>query len=98
MHCAHPLLGTVWLSAAFGVSLAIAPSDTVFAVASRTPDSPKVRQLSRRTIAEVGRTRVVAFRVQTPADVDRMPDSTVSDPNALEVVVDPMIAAGERMG
>ena len=66
-------------------------------VARAEPDPSPVATLTDRTIAEMGRTSVIPFRV-TPADSDRAFRARVEDPELLLVVREPSALSGEEIG
>jgi uncharacterized protein (DUF1800 family) len=59
---------------------------------------PVISHVVPVTTAEVGRTRVIAFNVNPPAEADQSIAATVSDPAVLEIVRAPRILAGESLG
>ncbi|MEK7468038.1 MAG: DUF1800 family protein [Planctomycetota bacterium] len=59
---------------------------------------PAVKWFSARTVAEVGRTRIIAFGVETAPEKDAAPPVEVGDPSLLEVVAAPAVLKGRTMG
>ncbi|MCE9584175.1 MAG: DUF1800 family protein [Planctomycetes bacterium] len=59
---------------------------------------PAVRWFSERTVAEVGRTRIIAFGVETAPEKDTVQECAVGDPTVLEVVVAPAVVKGGTTG
>lgn len=84
---AHRRRIPAWIAAGCGLLLAAA-----------APASPGVRPLGPRTIAEVGRTRVIAFRVEPPATTDRAVATSVSDPDVLSIRRPAFAGAGAPIG
>lgn len=61
-------------------------------------EPPATRWSSGRTVAEVGRTRIVAFEVAAPPGKDEKPPAEVADASVLEVVVPPAVLKGRTTG
>jgi hypothetical protein len=57
-----------------------------------------VEHLVARTVAEAGRTRMIAFRIGEPAATDTSFEATSSDPGRLEVLGEATVLAGETLG
>ncbi len=60
-------------------------------------DSP-IGHFAPRTVAEVGRTRIIAIRVDPPLPSDRTLPATVSDPAVLSIVRPAFAGAGATVG
>lgn len=60
--------------------------------------APTIEFFSDRTIAEVGRTRVIPFRADRPTDEDTTLEGKVTPIGVLEIIRDPSVLAGERIG
>ncbi len=66
--------------------------------AGADPAGPGVRLLSRRTVVEVGRPRVIAFRMAAAPASDVALPFQVADSGVLEVVRPPAVLGGESLG
>lgn len=51
-----------------------------------------------RTVAEIGRSRIVAFRAAAESDIEQAPAFDVTPPGILEVISAPRLLAGEPVG
>jgi len=70
----------------------------LLALAAAAPAAPRIEPVLAETLAEVGRTRAVAFRLAAPAEADLTAAASVDDAGVLEVVRPLEVLAGERLG
>ncbi|MBI2923434.1 MAG: DUF1800 family protein [Planctomycetes bacterium] len=61
-------------------------------------DAPRVLKVCDRTVAEAGRTRVIAFRLAEPAAEDTAPAAAVADGSVLAIEIAPAVLKGESLG
>lgn len=70
----------------------------VMGVCAADADPGVAEPLFERTVAEVGRSRMVAFRWSAPAAQDQVLTAELSDPSVLEILAAPTVLAGETLG
>jgi len=70
----------------------------VFVMSACADEFPAVVPTAERTLAEAGRSRVIAFRLAAPAPAERTFPATASDPEVLELLLPPAVLAGESIG
>jgi hypothetical protein len=83
-----------WLVLAAGA----APIVPAASGAEPVKESAAVTHLAPRTVAERGRTRVIAFAVEPVSGADRALTTTVADPGVLELVRPGAVGAGAAVG
>ena len=67
-------------------------------LAATATSRAEVVHLTERTVADAGRTRVIAFSVSTPPQTDQELPCEVADPDVLELVGPATIGAGRLVG
>ncbi|MEZ6233127.1 MAG: DUF1800 family protein [Phycisphaerales bacterium] len=94
-----------WLGGLAILATAIAPSagaarsqDAATPQPVAAPDAQPTLVVAPRTIAQVGRSRVIAFEASQPGSESRRFEATVEPPGVLEVLAPPTLLDGERIG
>ncbi len=86
--------------ARFRAPLLFTASTLIVALAALlAPAGPtSVKWFSPGTVAEAGRTRIIAFAVEAAPEKDESPKAEIADPAVLEIVVPPAVLKGRTTG